>query len=182
MKGELDYIGPDGKVQVTVCDGTLKNATIAVQHLPISKEIIERELKQIVIDVANTFDCRTENIIINGSNSFTKGGPGVDKGCSNTKLMAYGEALPHGGGGPWGKDGTKPEKFAFLKAREIAKQFDFEEVFVNFSYSMGHKHPFELKVNSKNLEIDFDSESVISSFKLRDPETIKKFINSGIIT
>ena len=140
---------------------------------------------------------------INGGDSrvqFVNGGTRADSGTSNHKLLVYGEALPTGGGGPWGKDFSKPEKFGWLMARHIAHSIvsqDIAEVVkIGLGYEIGLKLPRvfihtygTLRSEYRDDEhlaalieskFDLTPESVVDSLNLRDTQTFRRGVRNHI--
>ena len=129
--GELNYLRPDGKSQVTVeYDGRTPVRVAAIvlsaQHDPdISMERMRGDLTEAVIrDVVPScmIDADTR-IYINPTGRFVLGGPAADTGLTGRKIIAdtYGGYARHGGGAFSGKDPTKVDRSAALMLRHIAK-------------------------------------------------------------
>ncbi len=129
--GELDYLRPDGKTQVTVeyHDGKpVRVAAIVVssQHSPdvsmeqLRADIIEKVVRPIV--PAELLDAETK-YYINPTGRFVIGGPQGDSGLTGRKIIVdtYGGYGRHGGGAFSGKDPTKVDRSAAYAARWVAK-------------------------------------------------------------
>ncbi|MBO4894819.1 MAG: methionine adenosyltransferase [Clostridia bacterium] len=130
--GELDYLRPDGKSQVTVeYDENKKpvrvdTVVISSQHSPdvtleqIRKDIIEKVIKTTI--PASLLDDRTV-YHINPTGRFVTGGPNGDSGLTGRKIIVdtYGGYSRHGGGAFSGKDPTKVDRSAAYAARYVAK-------------------------------------------------------------
>ena len=129
--GELSYLRPDGKTQVTVeyLDGKpvhIDAVVVSSQHsadVDIEKlraDILEKVIKPIV--PADLFDEKTK-IYINPTGRFVVGGPQGDTGLTGRKIIVdtYGGYARHGGGAFSGKDPTKVDRSAAYAARYIAK-------------------------------------------------------------
>ena len=130
--GELDYLRPDGKTQVTVeYDGDRRpvrvdTVVISTQHAP------EAELGRIRADMiakvirptipAELLDNDTK-YLVNPTGRFVIGGPQGDSGLTGRKIIVdtYGGSAPHGGGAFSGKDPTKVDRSAAYAARYVAK-------------------------------------------------------------
>ena len=130
--GELDYLRPDGKTQVTVeYDGDRRpvrvdTVVISTQHAP------EAELGRIRADMiakvirptipAALLDNDTK-YLVNPTGRFVIGGPQGDSGLTGRKIIVdtYGGSAPHGGGAFSGKDPTKVDRSAAYAARYVAK-------------------------------------------------------------
>ncbi|HDM67134.1 MAG TPA: methionine adenosyltransferase [Thermoplasmatales archaeon] len=129
--GDVSYLRPDGKSQVTIEydeDGKpIRAATIVVSsqhdsgvsHDRIREDIIEKVIKPVCkqwIDDDTVFH-------VNPTGSFVRGGPYADAGLTGRKIMVdtYGSVGRHGGGAFSGKDPTKVDRSAAYAARYIAK-------------------------------------------------------------
>ena len=130
--GELNYLRPDGKTQVTVeYDGDRRpvrvdTVVISTQHAP------EAELGRIRADMiakvirptipAELLDNDTK-YLVNPTGRFVIGGPQGDSGLTGRKIIVdtYGGSAPHGGGAFSGKDPTKVDRSAAYAARYVAK-------------------------------------------------------------
>ena len=132
--GELDYLRPDGKTQVTieyVDDKPVRIDSVVVssQHHPDVKQdqirsdirthVIEKVLPQEMIDSDKSY-----RVFINPTGSFVQGGPMADAGLTGRKIIAdtYGGFGSHGGGAFSGKDPTKVDRSACYAARHIAQK------------------------------------------------------------
>ena len=130
--GELDYLRPDGKTQVTVeydedrRPVRVDTVVISTQHAPeatleqIRKDMIEKVIKTTV--PAGLLDENTR-YLINPTGRFVIGGPQGDSGLTGRKIIVdtYGGSAPHGGGAFSGKDPTKVDRSAAYAARWVAK-------------------------------------------------------------
>ncbi|HZS06737.1 MAG TPA: methionine adenosyltransferase [Blastocatellia bacterium] len=129
--GELSYLRPDGKSQVTVeYDGgrpvRVDAVVISTQHSPevaterLREDVVDRVIRQTV--PAELLD-RNTRFYVNPTGRFVVGGPQGDTGLTGRKIIVdtYGGAAPHGGGAFSGKDPTKVDRSACYMARYIAK-------------------------------------------------------------
>ena len=194
--GNGDYLRPDGKSQVTVLyeNGRAKcidTVVLSAQHSEdISTEDLRNDLKKNVI-------LRTlpENLItpetkyyINPTGRFVLGGPAADTGLTGRKIIAdtYGGYAHHGGGAFSGKDGTKVDRSASYKARQIAKTLVasglFTEAEIQLSYAIGVAEPVSIHVEAKGKSVDEEKlvqfirdnfaltpKGIIDSLSLRTP-------------
>jgi len=130
--GELDYLRPDGKTQVTVeydedrRPVRVDTVVISTQHAPeipleqIRADMIEKVIKTTV--PADFLDGNTR-YLVNPTGRFVIGGPQGDSGLTGRKIIVdtYGGSAPHGGGAFSGKDPTKVDRSAAYAARWVAK-------------------------------------------------------------
>ena len=129
--GELGYLRPDGKTQVTVRyeDGkpvAVDTVVISTQHDPevdlatIRKDMIEKVIKVIIPAELLTADTK---YFVNPTGKFVIGGPQGDSGLTGRKIIVdtYGGMARHGGGAFSGKDPTKVDRSAAYAARYVAK-------------------------------------------------------------
>ena len=130
--GELEYLRPDGKSQVTVkyIDGIpaeIDTVVISTQHSPdVDNETIRRDIIENVIFPVLPKDLLATNgttYHINPTGRFVTGGPQGDAGLTGRKIIVdtYGGYARHGGGAFSGKDPTKVDRSAAYAARYIAK-------------------------------------------------------------
>jgi S-adenosylmethionine synthetase len=156
--GQLGYLLPDGKSQVTVeyAEGKpvrVDTVLVSTQHLDtVTNEQIQQEVEEHVIRAvvpAELLDNQTK-FVINPSGRFVIGGPMSDAGLTGRKIIVdtYGGMARHGGGAFSGKDATKVDRSAAYAARYVAKNVvaagladRFE---VQLSYAIGVAHPVSL--------------------------------------
>lgn len=160
--GEIDWLRPDAKSQVTVeyAYGKPKRVdtiVISTQHAPevsqaeIRSTIIERIIKRVV--PAELLDSETR-IFVNPTGRFVIGGPMGDGGLTGRKIIVdtYGGVARHGGGAFSGKDPTKVDRSAAYMARYIAKNIVAAGLATRFelqvSYAIGVSHPTSLAVET----------------------------------
>jgi len=156
--GELDWLLPDGKSQVTVeyAYGKPKRVeaiVISTQHLDhVSNEVITEGVRAAVIDrvvPSHLIDADTK-IYINPSGRFHIGGPMADAGLTGRKIIVdtYGGMARHGGGAFSGKDSTKVDRSAAYAARYVAKNVVAAGLADRFelqiSYAIGMSHPVSI--------------------------------------
>jgi S-adenosylmethionine synthetase len=165
--GELNYLGPDGKSQVTVeyVDGKPKRidtVILACQHTEeildyVGTEITE-EARQQMIDAiikpvipAGLLDENTKKYV-NQTGKFVIGGPQSDTGMTGRKIIVdtYGGMATHGGGAFSGKDPTKVDRSASYMARYIAKNIVAaklaEKCQIQLAYVIGHAEPVSINI------------------------------------
>jgi S-adenosylmethionine synthetase len=153
--GEIPYLRPDGKSQVTVeYDGhtpvRVDAVVISTQHdEDVSLEQIRKDVTEQIINVVipahlNKGDMR---IFVNPTGRFVIGGPMGDAGLTGRKIIAdtYGGMARHGGGAFSGKDPTKVDRSAAYAARYVAKNIVAaglaERCEVQVAYAIGVAHP-----------------------------------------
>ena len=160
--GELHYLRPDGKSQVTVeYEGDkpvrVDAVVISTQHAPdvtyqtIREDMIEKLIKKIV--PADLIDDKTV-YHINPTGRFVIGGPHGDAGLTGRKIIVdtYGGMGRHGGGAFSGKDPTKVDRSAAYMTRYIAKNLVAaglaDRCEVQLSYAIGVAEPTSVAVNT----------------------------------
>ncbi len=153
--GELPYLRPDGKSQVTVeyVNGKpdkVKTVVIAAQHSPdIGMRELREDVVEKVIDVIIPPELRDSSTRyhINATGRFAVGGPQADTGLTGRKIIVdtYGGAAPHGGGCFSGKDPTKVDRSGSYMARYVAKNVVAaglaDRCLVQLAYSIGVAEP-----------------------------------------
>ncbi len=153
--GEIGYLLPDGKSQVTVEYAFGKpvrvdTVVVSTQHLPeATNEQIERDVTNLVINEVVPAELRDEatRVFVNPSGRFEIGGPLADAGLTGRKIIVdtYGGMARHGGGAFSGKDATKVDRSAAYAARYVAKNVVAAGLADRFelqiSYAIGVAHP-----------------------------------------
>jgi S-adenosylmethionine synthetase len=158
--GELPYLRPDGKCQVTVeYEGTrplrVHTVVCAAQHAGedvVSIETVRSDLERVVIRPALPADLLPEPPIlhINRTGRFVLGGPAADTGLTGRKIIAdsYGGLARHGGGAFSGKDPSKVDRSATYAARWVAKNVVAaglaERCEIQLAYCIGHATPVSI--------------------------------------
>lgn len=194
--GKGSYLRPDGKSQVTVCYENGKaiyidTVVLSSQHSEdITTEELRKDLKENVILPSlpgNLLNEKTK-FYINPTGRFVLGGPAADTGLTGRKIIAdtYGGYAHHGGGAFSGKDGTKVDRSASYKARQIAKTLVssgvFSEAEIQLSYAIGIADPVSIHVVTDRTDIDEEKlvafirdnfaltpKGIIESLSLRSP-------------
>jgi len=161
--GELYFLRPDGKSQVTVeYDGAepvrVEAVVVSSQHTPsvdhetISREIIEKVVRRTI--PAEFLDAETK-YFVNPTGRFVIGGPRGDTGLTGRKIVAdtYGGRGRHGGGAFSGKDPSKVDRSAAYAARYIAKNIVAAGLAhrceVQISYAIGVAEPVSVRVDTE---------------------------------
>src|SRR5688500_13544482 len=129
--GELDYLRPDGKSQVSVeYDGNkpvrVDTVVVSTQHsASVSNEQLKDDITEKIVNKVIPGELRDSKtrVLINPTGRFVVGGPHGDAGVTGRKIIVdtYGGAAPHGGGAFSGKDPTKVDRSACYMARYVAK-------------------------------------------------------------
>lgn len=160
--GEIAYLRPDGKCQVTVeYDGVLPvridTVVLSAQHAPeASHETIEKDMIEKVIKRVIPIGLLDENTkyYINPTGKFVVGGPAGDSGLTGRKIVAdtYGGSCPHGGGSFSGKDPTKVDRSGAYMGRYICKNLVVaglaKKIQLQISYAIGRAEPVSIDVNT----------------------------------
>jgi len=165
----IDYLGPDGKSQVTVeyrdhRPARVDAAVLAAQHQPhIDHEKIKEDLVEHVIKVVippELLDEKTK-YHVNETGKFIIGGPRADAGLTGRKIIVdtYGGYARHGGGAFSGKDPSKVDRSASYAARYVAKNIVASGVAdkceVQLAYAIGVPEPVSISVDTfRTAKID----------------------------
>lgn len=165
--GELDFLRPDGKTQVTIgYEGsvakTIETVVLSTQHNPnISTDALRDAVRRVVIQPIldeSDLDTREVKTLINPTGRFEAGGPMADAGLTGRKIIVdtYGGASRHGGGAFSGKDPSKVDRSAAYAMRWVAKNVvaaglaDRAEVQV--AYAIGKARPVGLYIETFGTE------------------------------
>jgi S-adenosylmethionine synthetase len=161
-KGEMDFLRPDGKSQVTVeYEGTrpIRVETVvvstqhaeAMKHAQLKEAIIEEVIKPAIPEDLMT---ATTKFHVNPTGRFVIGGPQGDTGLTGRKIIVdtYGGSAPHGGGAFSGKDPTKVDRSAAYMARYIAKNIVAaglaDRALIQLAYAIGVADPVSVHVET----------------------------------
>lgn len=195
--GELRYLRPDGKSQVTVNyeDGrpvSVDAVVISAQHDPdIPMEQLRKDITEKVIlkVIPEKYLIPETKIFVNPTGRFVIGGPHGDSGLTGRKIIVdtYGGYIPHGGGAFSGKDPTKVDRSAAYAARYAAKNIVAaglaKRCEIQIAYAIGVAEPVSVYVDTKDTGIipddeiqkkllrcfDFRPEAIIERLELRRP-------------
>lgn len=160
--GELPYIRPDGKTQVTVEYDNGKpvrvdTIVISTQHNPeVDQEIIHQDMINHVIKavIPEEFIDNDTKYLINPTGRFVIGGPQGDAGLTGRKIIVdtYGGMARHGGGAFSGKDPTKVDRSAAYAARYVAKNIVAaglaDKCEIQLAYAIGVAQPVSILVDT----------------------------------
>jgi S-adenosylmethionine synthetase len=196
--GEIGYLRPDGKSQVSVryVDGKpvgVETVVISTQHGPDTElsKIREEMIERVVLPTLpkHLIDPKRITFHINPTGRFVTGGPMGDTGLTGRKIIVdtYGGSCPHGGGAFSGKDPTKVDRSACYMARHVAKNLVAaglaDRAQVQVAYAIGVADPVSImvetfgtgKVPNAKLEqlirkhFDFTPSGIIKYLDLRRP-------------
>lgn len=190
VTGELNYLRPDGKTQVTVIyeDGKpvgIDTIVISTQHDPhvtveqIKADMIEYVIKPTVPEGLLTSDTK---YFVNPTGKFVIGGPQGDSGLTGRKIIVdtYGGMARHGGGAFSGKDPTKVDRSASYAARYVAKNIVAaglaERCEIQIAYAIGVAHPVSVRVETfgtNKVDEKLIEKLVNENFDLRPAGIIK---------
>lgn len=176
--GELNYLRPDGKTQVTVeyDDGKpvrIDAVVVSSQHSAdinldtLRADILEKVIKPTV--PTELFDDNTK-VYINPTGRFVVGGPQGDTGLTGRKIIVdtYGGFARHGGGAFSGKDPTKVDRSAAYAARYIAKNIVAAKIAtkceVQLAYAIGVASPVSVMVDTFGTG-KYDDEKIAEAVK-----------------
>lgn len=189
--GELSYLRPDGKTQVTVVyeDGkpvAVDTIVISTQHDPdvtleqIKQDLMEKVIKPVVPDELLTAETK---YFINPTGKFVIGGPQGDTGLTGRKIIVdtYGGMARHGGGAFSGKDPTKVDRSAAYAARYVAKNIVAaglaDKCEIQLAYAIGVAKPVSISINTfgtNKVAEDVITKLVNDNFDLRPAGIIKE--------
>jgi S-adenosylmethionine synthetase len=160
--GQLPYLRPDGKTQVTVAyeDGApvgVPTVVVAAQHDPdVTLERIRADIAETVILPSIPSGLRATDPVmhVNPTGRFVIGGPMGDAGLTGRKIIVdtYGGMARHGGGCFSGKDPTKVDRSAAYAARHVAKNLVAagiaDRVEIEVAYAIGVARPVSVAVET----------------------------------
>jgi S-adenosylmethionine synthetase len=205
--GELSYLRPDGKTQVTVAyeDGKpvgIDTILISTQHAATIDDLtddasIQARIKsdlwsRVVLPVFGDLTVKPDDstrFLVNPTGKFVIGGPQGDSGLTGRKIIVdtYGGYSRHGGGAFSGKDPTKVDRSAAYVCRHVAKNIVAaglaEKCEVQLSYAIGVARPVSIFIDTfgtGKLPDDRLLEMVTSSFELRPAGIIAAFNLQGL--
>ena len=190
--GELSYLRPDGKTQVTIeYDGdkavALNTVVISSQHAAhvdldaqLTPDVTSLVIEPIIAKL--DIDCSNVKILINPTGRFVTGGPMGDAGLTGRKIIvdSYGGMARHGGGAFSGKDPSKVDRSAAYAMRWVAKNVVAaglaKRCEVQVAYAIGKAHPVGLFVETFGTElvpVDQIEKAIEQVFDLRPAAIIR---------
>lgn len=182
--GEIKWLLPDGKAQVTMENGKVKTVLVSAQHKKgvslsqVRREISNKLIKKLVPGI------KSSQILVNPTGRFEVGGFVADTGLTGRKIMVdtYGGLIPHGGGCFSGKDPTKVDRSGAYMCRFVAKNLVAKglakSALVSVAYAIGKANPLMVEAqdeNGKSLtsyvkkHYDFRPKAIIEKLKLQNP-------------
>ena len=190
--GELDYLRPDGKTQVTIAyDGdtpvAIDTVVVSTQHrADVTQSRIKADVERLIIDpVLATYELARPHlkVYVNPTGSFVVGGPMGDAGVTGRKIIVdtYGGMARHGGGAFSGKDPSKVDRSASYAMRWVAKNVVAAGLAsrceVQVAYAIGRAHPVGLYVDcfgTETVPLDQVTAAVEGVFDLRPGVIIRQ--------
>ncbi|MCH7477455.1 MAG: methionine adenosyltransferase [SAR324 cluster bacterium] len=187
--GDLPYLGPDGKSQVTLRYAgnrpvAVDTVVVSAQHAEdVSHEELSRDLKEQVIRPVIPGELLNDKtrFLINPTGRFVVGGPHGDAGVTGRKIIVdtYGGMGRHGGGAFSGKDPSKVDRSAAYMARYVAKNVVAAGLAtrceVQLAYAIGYAEPVSVNVNTFGTGVVGDGRIVSlirEHFKLKPADII----------
>jgi len=194
--GEIPYLRPDGKSQVSVeYDGYtpvhIDTIVVSAQHDEVDMEQLRQDIRErVILPVlpANLVDANTR-ILVNPTGRFVIGGPTGDSGLTGRKIIVdtYGGYARHGGGAFSGKDPTKVDRSGAYIARYAAKHVVAaglaKQCEIQLAYAIGVARPVSVRVDTFGTGVvdderiaqavqkvfDFRPAAIIETLALRRP-------------
>ena len=182
--GNHNWLGPDGKAQVTMEGDKVRTILVSTQH---QENISQDEIRSLLIkDLVEPLvsDVSNIEILINPTGKFVVGGFTADSGLTGRKIMVdtYCGLVPHGGGCFSGKDPTKVDRSAAYMARFAAKNLVAQglakECLVSVAYAIGRAEPLMVEAVTGEKEslakvvrekFDFRPKAIIECLGLERP-------------
>ena len=190
--GELSYLRPDGKTQVTIeYDGdraiAIDTVVISSQHsedVDVVKRLTPDVIKLVIEPILNLIDLPKKDLrtLINPTGRFVIGGPMGDAGLTGRKIIVdtYGGMARHGGGAFSGKDPSKVDRSAAYAMRWVAKNVVAaglaKRCEVQVAYAIGKAQPVGVFVETFGTEtvpVARIQDAVVSTFDLRPAAIIR---------
>jgi S-adenosylmethionine synthetase len=191
--GELDFLRPDGKSQVTIeyrggKPYRIDTVVVSTQHSPdasyekVKEAVVEKIIKKVLPKEFLKSDTR---YLVNPTGRFVVGGPQGDTGLTGRKIIVdtYGGMGRHGGGAFSGKDPSKVDRSASYMARYVAKNIVAAGLAsrceLQVSYAIGYPEPLSLMVQTFGTGVVSDEKietAVRETFSFK-PSQIIKYLN-----
>ena len=190
--GELAYLRPDGKTQVTIeYEGdkaiAIDTVVISSQHsenIDVAKKLTPEVIEHVIDPILKLIDLPKSNLrtLINPTGRFVIGGPMGDAGLTGRKIIVdtYGGMARHGGGAFSGKDPSKVDRSAAYAMRWVAKNVVAaglaKRCEVQVAYAIGKAQPVGVFVETFGTEtvpVAKIQDAVLSTFDLRPAAIIR---------
>lgn len=195
--GEVDFLLPDGKTQVTIEYATdpvsglerpkrLDTVVVSTQHVEsVSQATIAAEVRSRVIEpvlARYPLSAAGLKVYVNPTGKFVVGGPMGDAGVTGRKIIVdtYGGMARHGGGAFSGKDPSKVDRSASYAMRWVAKNVVAaglaDQCEVQVAYAIGRSHPVGFYVDcfgTEQVPVSRISQAVLQVFDLRPAAIIR---------
>jgi S-adenosylmethionine synthetase len=190
--GELSYLRPDGKTQVTIeYDGdkaiAIDTVVISSQHsenVDVVKKLTPDVIKLVIDPILSLIDLPKKDLrtLINPTGRFVIGGPMGDAGLTGRKIIVdtYGGMARHGGGAFSGKDPSKVDRSAAYAMRWVAKNVVAaglaKRCEVQVAYAIGKAQPVGVFVETfgtESVPVTKIQDAVVSTFDLRPAAIIR---------
>ncbi len=190
--GELSYLRPDGKTQVTIeYDGdkaiAINTVVISSQHsedVDVVKKLTPDVIKLVIDPILSLIDLPKKDLrtLINPTGRFVIGGPMGDAGLTGRKIIVdtYGGMARHGGGAFSGKDPSKVDRSAAYAMRWVAKNVVAaglaKRCEVQVAYAIGKAQPVGVFVETfgtESVPVSKIQNAVVSTFDLRPAAIIR---------
>jgi len=190
--GELAYLRPDGKTQVTIeYEGdkaiAIDTVVISSQHsenVDVAEKLTPEIIEHVIDPILKLIDLPKSNLrtLINPTGRFVIGGPMGDAGLTGRKIIVdtYGGMARHGGGAFSGKDPSKVDRSAAYAMRWVAKNVVAaglaKRCEVQVAYAIGKAQPVGVFVETFGTEtvpVSKIQDAVISTFDLRPAAIIR---------
>ncbi|HEY3336912.1 MAG TPA: methionine adenosyltransferase [Propionicimonas sp.] len=183
--GDVDFLLPDGKTQVTIeYDGDtpvrVDTVVVSTQHIEaVTHDTIAAEIRARVIDpVLAGYAISSEGLksYVNPTGKFVIGGPMGDAGVTGRKIIvdSYGGMARHGGGAFSGKDPSKVDRSAAYAMRWVAKNVVAaglaDRCEVQVAYAIGRAHPVGFYTEcfgTEKVPVEQITQAVLATFDLR---------------
>jgi len=185
--GEVPWLRPDGKTQVSVeyQDGTplrVARVLVSTQHRAGMEQDAIREwvVGTLVPRALGTWALRPDAVTVNPSGSFVEGGPSADCGVTGRKIIvdSYGGMARHGGGAFSGKDPSKVDRsgayFCRFVARQIVKRGIAHRAEVQVAYAIGVAQPMSVLVQTFGTGDQRAAEEFVRTFDFRPAAIIER--------
>ena len=192
--GEVPYLRPDGKTQVTIAyDGDravrLDTVVVSSQHAAdislenlLQPDVADHVIKPVLDRVADRIDVSGFRLLVNPTGRFEIGGPMGDAGLTGRKIIVdtYGGFARHGGGAFSGKDPSKVDRSAAYAMRWVAKNVVAAGLArrceVQIAYAIGKAHPVGLYVETfgtQTAPVERITDAIKQVFDLRPAAIIR---------